>query len=865
MSWSQISLYNRSGGPSFSVPYTYTREEIDYLLSTVSTNPMTTVGDMIYGSTVVGGKATPTRLAVGTNGQVLQISAGMPAWGSVPTHAHAGEDVTSGTVAFARLPFTASLTEINYTDGVTSAIQTQLDGKQASLGYTAENAANKNATNGYAGLTSGKVTASQVQEVIALADLTNVSATAPTDTYVLKWNAAGNTWEPSPDAGAGAGTGTVTSAALTMPAQFSIAGSPITTSGTFAVTWASATANYIFAGPDGSSGTPAFRALVAADIPSLATTKITSGTFDAARIPVLTVSNVSLAVDDLTDVSSASIATSQMLKYNGSAYVPVGGVPNSSTPTNLFSGLFFHAPSGSWSDLAYAGSDYPTDPRDFWYWAQFQVGPGKIGMGTAASYSDNGVGGNFHFASYVQNTGTRNSVAGFFTAIAKGSGSTTWAINPVGLVDVDGTTTASTIANETNFGSLGTSTNASAHGEAIYSVANADTVVGSAHAYSQMGVSDVTNTFERNARTRDGIAFVSTSNSQTFTANAGTDVITYAADIPDGTPVTVTSGTTLPAGLVAGKTYFTVRQNATSSKLEATYGGTDVDITSTGTGTHTIQSGTGAVLWTVAFGGSDANSIIASDGSGALITAAGQRANYVINATSGNFGYGIDFAASTFSLAGIRLPGQPSALGAGLQVGISMVNAENSGSLPVLQHYYTGSSSSDGNYLFVGAYSTPGTNDGMDQIRFHVAKDEAGSVITTGINKVGITRYGLWARRFMGWSSATNPATSSLATGISSAVITGSDAAGKIVVSTGTAPARDTKLFTVTFGATYPSAPFIVLRAVGVDSSDHTAGLVAGGQIHIRNISATGFDVYCGDALANSGTYTLNYVIIGEE
>jgi len=41
------------------------------------------------------------------------------------------------------LGVTATATELNYVDGVTSNIQTQLDSKQASLGYTAENAANK--------------------------------------------------------------------------------------------------------------------------------------------------------------------------------------------------------------------------------------------------------------------------------------------------------------------------------------------------------------------------------------------------------------------------------------------------------------------------------------------------------------------------------------------------------------------------------------------------------------------------------------------------------------------------------------------------------------------------------------------------
>lgn len=47
---------------------------------------------------------------------------------------------TIGTLAVATYP---SLTELSYVKGVTSSIQTQLNGKQASLGFTAENVANK--------------------------------------------------------------------------------------------------------------------------------------------------------------------------------------------------------------------------------------------------------------------------------------------------------------------------------------------------------------------------------------------------------------------------------------------------------------------------------------------------------------------------------------------------------------------------------------------------------------------------------------------------------------------------------------------------------------------------------------------------
>jgi hypothetical protein len=70
--------------------------------------------------------------------------------------------------------------------------------------------------------------------------------------------------------GGGGGSGTVTSVALSAPAQFTVSGSPVTTSGTLALTWATQAANIVFAGPtSGGAATPGFRALVAADIPTL--------------------------------------------------------------------------------------------------------------------------------------------------------------------------------------------------------------------------------------------------------------------------------------------------------------------------------------------------------------------------------------------------------------------------------------------------------------------------------------------------------------------------------------------------------------------------------------------------------------------
>jgi len=78
----------------------------------------------------------------------------------------------------------------------------------------------------------------------------------------------GSAWAPAACA-SGGGSGTVTSVAATVPSIMSISGSPITTSGTLAISLVTQTANQVFAGPTtGSAATPAFRSLVSADIPA---------------------------------------------------------------------------------------------------------------------------------------------------------------------------------------------------------------------------------------------------------------------------------------------------------------------------------------------------------------------------------------------------------------------------------------------------------------------------------------------------------------------------------------------------------------------------------------------------------------------
>lgn len=89
------------------------------------------------------------------------------------------------------------------------------------------------------------------------------------------------------------------------------------------------------------------------------------------------------------------------------------------------------------------------------------------------------------------------------------------------------------------------------------------------------------------------------SQSDTFTADAGTDICTFTstANIPSnilvGTRVRLTTTTTLPAGLALATDYYVIKVTDSTFKLATSYAnaiaGTAINITDAGTGTHTIS------------------------------------------------------------------------------------------------------------------------------------------------------------------------------------------------------------------------------------------------------------------------------------
>jgi len=116
---------------------------------------------------------------------------------------------------------------------------------------------------------------------IKISDLDAIDTVASGDLILVvdvsdTTNAATGQWKKATASQlASGGAGTVTSVAMTTPSWLSVSGSPITDSGTLAVSAAAGqTANRVLASPDGSSGAVSLRALVADDIPSLTTSKI---------------------------------------------------------------------------------------------------------------------------------------------------------------------------------------------------------------------------------------------------------------------------------------------------------------------------------------------------------------------------------------------------------------------------------------------------------------------------------------------------------------------------------------------------------------------------------------------------------------
>jgi hypothetical protein len=214
----------------------------------------------------------------------------------------------------------------------------------------------------FAGPTTGVATTPAFRALVA-SDIPSLNYAPPTSgTSLLYGNNAGGFSNATVSTGLSFTGGTlsntgVTSVSLSLPNIFSISTSTVTTTGTLTATLSTTAANYVFAGPTtGLATTPAFRALVAADIPSLSYAPLTSGTsilygnnaggfsnvtvstglsFSAGTLSNTGVTSVSLSLPNIFTISTSTVTTTgtltATLSTTSANYVFAGPTTGSAT------------------------------------------------------------------------------------------------------------------------------------------------------------------------------------------------------------------------------------------------------------------------------------------------------------------------------------------------------------------------------------------------------------------------------------------------------------------------------------------------------------------------------------------------------
>ena len=329
------------------------QQQIDALAQAVAIQPaalplnsgafFNIIGPATAGSVAYGDGSSIAFSAAGSSGQLLASSGtGAPTWtslssigvtsisfgstGLTPATATNGAVTVAGTLAVA----SGGTGQTSYTNG------------QLLIGNTTGNTLAKTTLTASTGISvtngAGSITLTNTapDQVVSLtgAGTTTISGTYPSftitsnDTYV----------------------GTVTSVGLSMPTQFTVTNSPVTSSGTLTAAWNTQTANYVLAGPtSGGAAVPTFRALVAGDVPALsyvssvsATAPITS---TGGLTPTIAVTSAALTKTDDTNVTltlggspttALLAATSLTLGWSGTLAVGRGGLGISTTPSNGF-------------------------------------------------------------------------------------------------------------------------------------------------------------------------------------------------------------------------------------------------------------------------------------------------------------------------------------------------------------------------------------------------------------------------------------------------------------------------------------------------------------------------------------------------
>lgn len=143
---------------------------------------------------------------------------------------------------------------------------------------------------------------------------------------------------------ANVGSGTVTSVGLTLPAIFTVTGSPITTTGTLTATLASQAEHLFLASPSGAAGVPTMRAIAATDLP-IATGAAVGAVKQGANVTIAGDGTISVAASGTGTVTSVGLTLPSIFTVSNSPVTGAGSL--TAVLASAAAGLFLASPTGA--------------------------------------------------------------------------------------------------------------------------------------------------------------------------------------------------------------------------------------------------------------------------------------------------------------------------------------------------------------------------------------------------------------------------------------------------------------------------------------------------------------------------------------
>lgn len=198
---------------------------------------------------------------------------------------------------------------------------------------------------------------------------TKVTALAGTGHRCVYADSSGGLNVEGADCGTGSGSGSVTSVGLTLPADFNVTSSPVTGSGNLAAAWANENPNVFLAGPaSGGAASPTWRAIVAADIPTLnqSTTGNAATATYATSAGAAPYSGLTGTVPTWNQNTTGNAATATNVPYSGlTGTVPTWNQNTTGTAAGITPAAAIHINNTSGSNYVCVNCDNNTGTSGF--------------------------------------------------------------------------------------------------------------------------------------------------------------------------------------------------------------------------------------------------------------------------------------------------------------------------------------------------------------------------------------------------------------------------------------------------------------------------------------------------------------------